>query len=231
MKKPNQFVTLVLAASVWCFVPGFADDEDEVEQLDVDIEFFNAVGHVIAGPQGLTFHFQGTVFTQPNFYPPEFWGEYPLYLPGGNVDFKVTVANTGPAVDTTTLVEGYVINEIDGSDLESITTPQTHSAQIAQGETDELNLSFQIPSQAKLLNRIRVTLHYQHLEDPDEDDEDDEDDGDNGDNGDDDNGDDGDDDDDEDDDDDDDGDDDDDENDVFVIVKEGIFCPPDNLSD
>jgi hypothetical protein len=74
-------------------------------RLDFTITYLNPLGHTIADGQGL--HFYNDVLSaqwglpsplvtlDPTVLPSQYWGSYPLYYSGAEMDYMIKITNTG----------------------------------------------------------------------------------------------------------------------------------------
>ncbi len=129
--------------------------------LDLSMEFLGSVGTTIADERGLTFTYNGMTWTQGGIiYNKKYWGEYPMYRPGSNVPVKLTITNKGkePEAGFDIKCTAFQLNT-DGSNGDSIMTPQTRNISVANGETKTIDIIIPLVYQAKNLNRFIVSIY------------------------------------------------------------------------
>ena len=145
----KRVISFVAVISAFClmFVPalfsGQGNHLGEQKMLDVDIQFLNPSGKTITGADGVFYHFGGYKIHENKVYPPEYWGEFPLYFFGQRVGLNVTVKNKGPRAKAKVRIktEAYCLLT-DGSSGAMLCEPQIISVEIARGETKTIDASF-----------------------------------------------------------------------------------------
>lgn len=65
----------------------------EADKISAEVSFLNPAGRTTAGSQGITYNAGGWSMTEAKFYPPDFFGTYPLYFFGTTMNFNVVLAN------------------------------------------------------------------------------------------------------------------------------------------
>ena len=148
MRKKIVFPVMILFL---CFsvmllprsVAGEGNHYGERQMLDVDIQFSGASGTTITNASGIFYHYWGRVIKENKVYPPEYWGEYPLYFFGARVPITVTVRNSGPRAKAKIRVktECYCLLT-DGSNGVALMTPLVIDAEVGKGETKTIDSSF-----------------------------------------------------------------------------------------
>jgi hypothetical protein len=120
----------------------------EQRMFTVNIDFKNPAGKTITNSNGVFYHFYGSVYHENKIYIPEYWGEYPLYFVGEPAYITVTVTNNGPRAKAKIRIrtESYVLNP-DGSKGISLVNPGTIDAEVAKGETKNIDATFTIQNQ------------------------------------------------------------------------------------
>lgn len=133
----------------------------ELKMLEANIEFLNPLGQTVTNSDGITYYFQGLEFHEDIVYIPEYWGTYPLYMPGYQVPIKVTVTNKGPRAKAKLSIkmECYTI-DTNGSNGTSLMQPQIIEVTVNRGETKVIDASFLLPQIAKELNRFTIKLYH-----------------------------------------------------------------------
>ncbi len=139
-----------------------AQIDDELN-FDVNILFRNEIGVTIAASDGTTYIFGGMEFRDPNLiYAEEYWGEYPLYLPGRDALIDVNVMYNGPSeqADISIVTEVYKMN-LDGSNGDPVKDPTTIYSTVTKDVTKIIDASFTLPIMPKGLNRFVVKLYHE----------------------------------------------------------------------
>ncbi len=116
----------------------------EQKMLDVQIEFLNSFGKTVTNAEG-TFYYYYNWFLgkEDKVYPPQYWGEYPLYFFGLPTKVLVKVTNLGPRAKTKVMIktESYVLRT-DGTNGAMLKQPETIEVEIAKGETKIIDVTF-----------------------------------------------------------------------------------------
>ncbi|MFH1352463.1 MAG: hypothetical protein ABIH68_02690 [bacterium] len=115
----------------------------ERQMLDVDIQFSGSAGTTITNAAGIFYHYYGRVLKENKIYPPEYWGEYPLYFFGTRVPITVTVRNSGPRAKAKIRVRTECNCLLtDGSNGVALMSPLVIDAEVGKGETKTIDSSF-----------------------------------------------------------------------------------------
>ena len=168
MKTKAIILTIVvISVLITVAAPAIAGNHyGELKMIEVDIQFFWSAGTAVMDDTGATYYIGMSIFfNSTEVYPPEYWGAYPLYLPGAPVPIQLTVTNLGPrAVAKHTLVtEAYTIN-LDGTNGDPLIAPQTQYIEVALGETQVINAALALPIAVKGLNRFVISLYHHYNE-------------------------------------------------------------------
>lgn len=115
----------------------------EQKMLDVDITFEDSKGTTVTNADGIFYHYYGITAYENKVYPPQYWGEYPLYFFGGKTGVTVKVTNNGPRAKAKVRIttEAYVLRT-DGTSGVEIAAPQVIDVEVARGETKTIDASF-----------------------------------------------------------------------------------------
>ncbi|GAF78455.1 unnamed protein product, partial [marine sediment metagenome] len=165
LPKPPDFVIGSAVSTLADMIEDLVDSGCYYDPVDFDLEilFANTMGYIITGSHGATYMVTGyPPQTDPTkVYPEEYWGEYPLYLPGSMALAGMMVTYNGPAeqIDMGFVTEVYVL-QLDGSNGELINGPNTFDFTINKGETKIIPEGFRIPLGAKGLNRFIAKLYH-----------------------------------------------------------------------
>lgn len=116
----------------------------EQKMLDVQIEFLNSFGKTVTNAEG-TFYYYYNWFLgkEDKVYPPQYWGEFPLYFFGWPTKVLVKVTNLGPRAKTKVVIktESYVLRT-DGSNGAMLKLPETIEVEVNKGETKVIDVTF-----------------------------------------------------------------------------------------
>jgi hypothetical protein len=158
----------VLLATAGLYAQGFStkigQHVGEVKQLQVSTEFSGAVGKTVTDAQGTHFYIGRSVVTEPQVYPPKYWGEFLLYYIGSRVGVTVTATNQGPRQTAKLLIrtEAYVLNT-DGSNGAQLKPPADIEVIISRGETKTIDASFVVPYTSDLTSGLdRFVVKVMH---------------------------------------------------------------------
>lgn len=115
----------------------------ERQMLDVDIQFSGSQGRTVTNASGIFYYFWGRVIKENKVYPPEYWGEYPLYFFGMKIPITVTVKNSGPRAKAKIRIktEAYCLRT-DGSSGVALMAPKVIDVEVGRGETKTIDSSF-----------------------------------------------------------------------------------------
>jgi len=120
----------------------------EVKQLAVDISFYNSAGRTVTDAQGTQFCFYegNDCYREPQVYPAQYWGTFPLYFIDSRVGVTITVTNNGPrqTVKLRVKTEAYILLT-DGTNSDQLMAPQTTEFTVNRGETKTIDASFVVP--------------------------------------------------------------------------------------
>ncbi len=187
----NTVLAALLLALIGVALPAHAKGEHkgEQKQLDVAITFSKPSGETVTSGDGIYYKYSNGSYTYENkVYPEAYWGSYPLYFFGEEVQVAVNVTNNGPRkkfkLQITT--EAFVL-KTDGSSGVALADPQTIAVEIARGETKKIDASFVAENRDGAesgLDRFLVSVRHENSSgNPDA---------------------------------------------GLILVKEGVFCPPEN---
>ncbi len=116
----------------------------EQKMLDVEIEFLEPFGKTVTNSNGTFYYYYSWLIgVEDKVYPPQYWGEFPLYFFGLPTKVLVKVTNLGPRAKTKVAIktESYVLRT-DGSNGAVLKQPETIEVEIAKGETKLIDASF-----------------------------------------------------------------------------------------
>jgi hypothetical protein len=138
----------------------------EAIDIYVDVNFYNQQGYSVADASGLTFYIEdprpSEEFDPTMVYIEQYWGEYPLYLPGAYAQMGVLTTYNGPTsqVNLTIVTETYTMN-LDGSNGDLLNGPNSYNIVINAGELIDTEEAFRLPSQPKGLDRFIVNVYHE----------------------------------------------------------------------
>lgn len=116
----------------------------EQKMLDVQIEFLDSFGKTVTNANGTFYYYRNWLIgVEDKVYPPQYWGEYPLYFFGLPTKVLVKITNLGPRAKTKVMIktESYVLRT-DGSNGAILKPPQTIEVEIEKGETKLIDATF-----------------------------------------------------------------------------------------
>jgi len=165
LKMNKRFLLLALLISL-CIVSlssvTAGEQSGKGKMLEVDIEFLAPIGTAVADSTGMTYWIEGEGFHSDIVYAEEYWGEYPLYLPGGDVPIRITVTDRkshGKAKSKLVVKTQCFRMNLDGSNGEVLIIPQTINIELARGETRTIDTILPLSAGEKLLNRVLVEIY------------------------------------------------------------------------
>jgi hypothetical protein len=149
MNKRTLIITIFVIAFCVISVPavycGQGQHKGEQKMLDVDIQFSGSFGRTVTNASGIYYYFYGIMMSEDKVYPPQYWGEVPLYFLGTQVGVIVRVTNNGPKAKTKVRIktESYSL-QTDGSSGKPLCEPIIIDDEIALGETKTIDASFTV---------------------------------------------------------------------------------------
>lgn len=167
----RKLLSMALVLSI-CIAPVMAGGKHygELKMITAEIVFLFPRGTCVTDSTGITYIIDGNDLHLDIVYPSEYWGTYPLYLPGNEVNTKMLITNSGPrqVAKHTIVHEANVINP-DGSIGEALIAPVVQeNIEVALGETKIIDASFVLPIQGKSLNIFSLKLyHHYNADSPD----------------------------------------------------------------
>ena len=102
-------------------------------------------------------------FSDPSLiYAEEYWGTYPLYIPGNIADIDLLCGYNGSsAQETISVVTIVSALNLDGSYGELIYGPNTTDVVLSSGVTANFDSSLPIPNQPKGLYRFTAKIYHE----------------------------------------------------------------------
>ncbi len=144
MKKLISIMTILFIAYL-CFTQTKQGKHiGEQKMLDVQIEFLEPFGKTVTNSQGTFYYYYNWLIgIEDKVYPPQYWGEFPLYFFGLPTKVLVKITNLGPRAKTKVAIktESYVL-KTDGSNGTTLKQPETIEVEISKGETKLIDASF-----------------------------------------------------------------------------------------
>jgi hypothetical protein len=132
--------------------------------INTTVVALNPAGYSTADALGITYNYGGGSTSEPKIYAPEYWGVFPLFLPGTTMTFRVTVANNTdqgkkPFRLKVHAVSNVLKEAIDGGGIgQQIGAPQTWTIiDLRPGESWTIDGSVYVPSDGSIPSGLDLT--------------------------------------------------------------------------